>query len=474
MALHIQPTIAGLVGLSPRLALLGAVIFAAFLYVRDVRQRPNVTGAVWLPVIWVVLMGSKSIPQWLHILHIPIPIGSQEEGNPSEAFVHSMLIIGGLYVLNKRVVSLSKVFENNGWLMAFLLYCFVAILWSDFPFVAFKRWIKLLGHPIMALVILTEPDPDEALVTLFKRSAYFLVTASILVIKYYPNIGLRYDDWSGVPINVGIAQSKNHLGGGCMVLGLFLYWHFLRVWRADKSKARRDELRLVGLLLVMIGWLLHKSHDATATLCLLIGIGLIFLTGRRWIAKEFIGTYVLIALVGLLICEFEFGILDRVGHLTGHLATLLGRKELWRECLAIDTNPVFGAGYDSFWLGDRLRVLSEGRPWTPNEAHNGYLEIYLNLGWVGVFMLFALIIATFRRIRLELFRNPDWGRFELAFLAALVFYNLTEATFRGFSLTFFIFFIITMEYPVAEQEPASNLYERDRLKEEEGFVFVHK
>ena len=76
-----------------------------------------------------------------------------------------------------------------------------------------------------------------------------------------------------LPVNVGIAQSKNHLGGGCMVLGLFLFWHFLSVWRADKSKARRDELRLVGLLLVMIGYLLRKSHDATATLCLLIAIG---------------------------------------------------------------------------------------------------------------------------------------------------------------------------------------------------------
>ena len=84
MALHVQPTIAGLIGLSPHLGLLGAVIFVAFLYVRDVRQRPNVTGAVWLPVIWVVLMGSKSVPQWLHIFHIPIPIGSQEEGNPIE------------------------------------------------------------------------------------------------------------------------------------------------------------------------------------------------------------------------------------------------------------------------------------------------------------------------------------------------------------------------------------------------------
>ena len=57
MALHVQPTIAGLIGLSPHLGLLGAVIFVAFLFVRDVRQRPNITGAVWLPVIWVVLMG---------------------------------------------------------------------------------------------------------------------------------------------------------------------------------------------------------------------------------------------------------------------------------------------------------------------------------------------------------------------------------------------------------------------------------
>src|SRR5215831_4359302 len=295
MALHVQPTIAGILGLPPQLYLLGAVIFVAFLFVRDVRQRPNVTGAVWLPVIWVVLMGSKSIPQWLRILHIPIPIGSYEEGNPSEAFVHCMLIIGGLYVLNNRVVSLSEVFENNGWLMAFLLYCFVAILWSDFPFVAFKRWIKLLGHPIMALVVLTEPDPDEALVRLMKRSAYILVTFSIMAIKWFPEIGVRYDDWTGLALNVGISQSKNTLGCVCLIVGLFFIWHFLRTWRSDKSKARRDELRLLTVLLVMTAYLLRKSHDMTATLCLFVAVGVIFIVGRRWVNKKLIGTYVLAA-----------------------------------------------------------------------------------------------------------------------------------------------------------------------------------
>jgi len=437
MGLHLPPT----------LALFLTVGFVIFLFRRDIRQRPNVTGALWLPLIWVLLMASRSVAQWLYILHFPVALGSLEEGNPLDALVYSSLIIAGLYVLNKREVSLSEAFRNNGWLMAFLLYCFIAILWSDFPFVAFKHWIKVLGHPIIVLVLFTEPDPEEALVRLMKRSAYVLVPFSVLFIKYYPEIGRQFDEWTGLPMNNGIAQNKNGLGSLCLVLGFFFVWYFLKTWRAEKSKARRDELRLLGVFLVMIAWLLRQSHAATATLCLLIAIAVILVLQRPWVNKKLIGTYALLALVVLIVAELAFGVFDRVADFTGHQATIMGRAELWRQCLALHTNPIFGVGFESFWLGDRLQLLHEGRPWQPNEAHNGYLEIYLNMGLVGLFMLFGLIIATFRKIRFELFRNTDWGRFRLGFLAAIVFYNLTEATFRGLSLTWFVFFIIAMEYP---------------------------
>jgi len=460
-----EPTIASVIGVPPPIALLATIAFVFFLFVRDIRQKPNVTGALWLPVVWVVLMGSRSVVQWLYILHFPVPVGSSEEGNPLDAAVYSALIVAGLYVLNKRQVSLAEVFRNNGWVMAFLLYCFIAILWSDFPFVAFKRWIKVLGHPIMALILLTELDPGEALARLMKRSAYVLVTFSILAIKYYPDIGRRYDEWSGLAVNVGITQSKNMLGCGCLVLGFFFVWYFLQTWRAEKSKGRRDELRLLGGLLVMIAWLLRKSHDATATLCLVIAIAVTFVVGRRWVNKKLIGTYVLVALAGLVAAELAFGLFERVAEYMGHQSTIIGRMELWRQCLAVDTNPIFGAGFESFWLGDRLQMLHEGRPWQPNEAHNGYLETYLNLGLMGLFMLFGLIVATFRKIRLELVRNPDWGRFQLGFLAAILFYNLTEATFKGLSLTWFVFFVIAMKYPIAEYEPPLQSSETDELQE---------
>ncbi len=412
-----QPTIAALIGLPPPIALLGTVIFVWYLFRRDIRQRPNVTGAVWLPIIWVVLMGSRSISQWLAAFNFPIAVGSSDEGNPLDALVYLSLIFLGFNVLNKSI-------------------------------------------------LLTEPDPDEALLRLMKRSAYILVTFSILAIKYYPEVGRRFDEWTGLAVNVGISQSKNTLGCACLVLGFFFIWRFLRIWRTERSKVRRDELRLLGVLLLMIAYLLRKSHDATATLCLLIAITLIFVTGRQWFNKKLIGTYVVAALVGLVAAELAFGVFEQIGDLTGHSSTLMGRMELWRECLAVDTNPIFGVGFESFWVGDRLHLLREGRAWQPTEAHNGYLETYLNLGFVGLFMLFGLIIATFRKIRLDLFRTPDWGRFELGFLAAIVFYNLTEATFKGLSLTWFIFFIVAMKHPIAEYGPASQDSQRRELEED--------
>ena len=468
-----EPTVAALIGLPPSIGLFGGIIFVCYLFGRDARQKPNVTGALWLPTIWVMLIGSRSLSQWLVILNFPIALGSVEEGNPIDALVYATLIAAGVYVLDKRRVSLSEFIHNNGWITAFLLYCFIAILWSDFPFPSFKRWIKVLGHPVMALILLTEPDPEEALVTFIKRNAYVLLTFSIVAIKWYPEIGRRYDDWSGLAMNNGIAQNKNGLGGACFVLGYFLVWHFMRTWRTEKGKARKHELRLLFVLLLMAAYLLRKSHDATASLCLLIATTILFVTGRRWWNKKLIGVYVLIVLVGLGLAQLTFGVFTRVGELTGHESTLMGRMELWRDCLAVHTNPIIGVGFESFWMGDRLHLIKGGRPWQPNEAHNGYLETYLNMGFVGLFMLFGLIIATFRKIRTDLFRIPEWGRFELGFLAAVVCYNLTEAGFRGLSLTWFIFFIVAVKRPRTEYDPASEP-SAVRSVEEDTLVYMHR
>jgi exopolysaccharide production protein ExoQ len=305
----------------------------------------------------------------------------------------------------------------------------------------------------MVLIVFTEPDPEQALARLIKRTAYILVPFSILLIKYYPEIGRKFDDWTGQPMNNGVAINKNLLGSLCLVLGYFLFWHLLKTWRGPRDATRRKELCLIGGLLFMIGWLLWKAHSATSLLSLLIAILVVLVLGRRWVNKQAIGAYVVLAIIGLAVAELTFGIFERVVDLTGHEATIIGRAELWSQLLALHTNPILGVGFESFWLGDRLVLLSEGRPWVPNEAHNGYLETYLNLGLIGLLMLIGLFISTFCKIRTELLQNFDWGRFRLAFLVAVVFYNWTEASFRGLSLVWFAFYIIALDYPNFGYEP---------------------
>src|SRR5262249_8309286 len=435
MGIHLPPTVA--------LAL--TIAFIIFLFRRDIRERPSVTGAVWLPIVWLLLIGSRSPTQWLSLGGFQG--ASMEEGNPLDAWVYFILMAAGFYILNRRQVSLSEVFRNNGWLMAFLLYCFIAILWSDFPFIAFKRWIKILGHPIIALVLLTEPDPRQAIVTLMKRSAYVFVPLSILFIKYYPDLGRAFDSWSGAAMNCGINTNKNELGWMCLILGFFFFWYLLQILKTKKSKARRNELLLIGGLIYMIAWLQLKASCATSLFSFLIGGLVVIVLGLRVVNKRLIGFYILFAVIMFLSAELTFGVFDQVVNVSGHDATVAGRAELWRELLAWRTNPIFGVGFESFWLGDRLKQLWAEHWWQPTEAHNGYLETYVNLGLIGLFMLIALIIATTRKACLQALSDFEWARFRLGFLAAVVVFNWTEASFKGLCPVWFVFYIIAMDYP---------------------------
>jgi len=437
MGLHLSPTLAS--------CLTVAVII--FLFRRDIREKPDITAALWLPLLWLVLGCSRSVSAWLNIFGLPVSgAPSVEEGSPLDAWFYFALIIAGFCVLANRQVRLSEVVSNNGWLIVFLLYCFISITWSDFPFIAFKRWLKILGHPIMALIVLTEPDPKEALIRLMKRCAYIVVPVSILFIKYYPELGRGFSPWGGA-VCTGITTDKNALGGDCLILGYFFFWYLLQTWRNERSRWRRNELWLIAGFSIGIWWLFTQAHSATSSISLIVGILVLLFVGIRRINKNFIGTYMLAALVLLVIGEVTFGISSHFSESLGRGSDLSDRAPLWTSLLGLHTNPILGTGFESFWLGKRPLQLEGIFYFLPNEAHNGYLETYLTLGSIGVFLLVGLFIATFRKIRLDLFRNFEWGRYRLGFLVAVILYNWTEAAFKTLSPLWFVFYLIATDYP---------------------------
>ncbi len=432
------------------LALLIYLGFVVWLFRRDFREKPNVTGALWLPYLWVFISGSRFVSEWLAIFGLRVGGVSVEEGSPVDAVFFFGLIAGGLYVLHRRRVSLALFLRNNPWVAIYLAYCFLAVLWSDYPFVAFKRWTKLFGQPVMVLIVLTEPDPMEAFVRLFKRLAYVWIPISILFIKYFPELGRSYSYWTGQAMNNGINMGKNGLGFDCMVLGFFFFWYFLMVRQREKGAARKNELILCIVFLALDYWLLNLAQSSSSLVCTLIAIGVLLFLGLRFVKAQRIGAYLAAGVVICVLAEALFGIHETVISALGKDPTLTGRTEVWQFLLKADINPVLGEGFESFWLGDipkTLNAMYDPHSVVFNEAHNGYLETYLNLGLLGLMITLGLIVATFLKARQALINDFNFGRFRLAYLVAILIYNWSEAAFRTHSVPFFVFFLAAIDYP---------------------------
>jgi O-antigen ligase len=133
----------------------------------------------------------------------------------------------------------------------------------------------------------------------------------------------------------------------------------------------------------------------------------------------------------------------------GRNSTLTDRTKIWQILLNWDINPLLGVGFESFWLGDRMNQFSElFQGIMINEAHNGYLETYIQLGLLGVLITLAMLLAAYFKALRALVSNFDFGRFRLAYLFAFIAYNWTEAGFRTHCFPFFIFFLIAIDYNV--------------------------
>src|SRR4051812_26582438 len=229
-----------------------------FLFWRDLqKQRQEIS---WVPLVWMFLAGSRWVSSWLSLSGPLQSVDAYAEGSPVDRAVFFTLILCGAFVLSKREINWGRLFARNPWIVLYLLYCLSSILWTDEPFILLKRWIKDLGNPIMALVVLTEERPYEALGTTLKRLSFLLLPLSVLFIRYYPDLGRTYHV-DGSPMYTGVGHQKNDLGLMCLTAGLYFAWTMIQ--RKDEGRPQRTDW-LDLLLIGMMAWLLRMSDSQTS------------------------------------------------------------------------------------------------------------------------------------------------------------------------------------------------------------------
>jgi len=435
--------------MNPLLSTLVYAIGILGLFLLDRDWRAHTSPALWIPVLWISIGGSRMLSVWMGWTSMSVGADQYLEGSPLDRNILTAMFAIAVLVLIARGQRVAALLRANWPILLFFLYCGVSIAWSDYPDVSFKRWTKSLADFAMVLVVLTERNRTAAVKRFLAWSGFVLLPGSIVLIKYYPDLGRTYDRWAGNMAVTGVATDKNMLGVICFVFGLGAVW---RVTLALREGARKSAgpLFAQGMLLLTALWLLWKANSMTSISCLVFGSGLILVTSFPSLARKralihlmVVGT--LAMSISALFLHVGSGLVETVGR----NSTLTGRTDLWQHLLELDTHPLLGTGFGSFWLGPRLEKLWAIYWWHPNESHNGYLETYLNLGWVGVAVLGVLIVTGYRHVLNVLRREPEMGRLCLAFFVAALAYNFTEAAFKTMNVVWIVFLLAIAVLPKA-------------------------
>lgn len=414
------------------------------------KNRPRF-GVLWIPAIWLFLLSSRPISMWLGVSPSFSNVDATQayvEGSPIDRTVFICLELAAMAVLLSRSTRVGSLLRRNALILFYCAFCLVSVFWSDFPLVSFKRWTKSLGDIGMVLIILSESDPLAALTRLLTRLGFLLFPLSILFIKYYPEIGRRFtNSWASEA--TGVAIQKNELGLICMMYGICFLWMLVAVYREREQLGRLRRFLTYGTISSMIIWLLSECRSTTSIVGFLSAGGVMWLSSRPS-RKPAVVHLLVLTVLGLAVAGMFVDSSGGMVQALGKDPSLTGRKDIWSILLGLDRNSWIGTGFESFWLGRRLEFMRAALPNFPiNEAHNGYLEVYLNLGWAGICFVALLLVTGYIRIISAIRRNSAEGSVLLGFYLSVIFYSFTEASFRSPSLSWLFLLLVVVGAPRA-------------------------
>jgi exopolysaccharide production protein ExoQ len=336
-------------------------------------------------------------------------------GGPGIRAAYAAFYLFFVVLLALRYWTPLKVLVQEKWIFLFWLWAVASTVWSPLPGQTLRRSVAVLGTIIAGLFVATRFEPRQQLKVL-SYSIGLAAVASLIACLFYPDYAIaKTGEWTGV------FYQKNVLGH-TMALGIFCNV-FLAIGR---KKGRFAEI----VMALLCGGLLIMSQSVTAMI--VCTIMLLVLRFRRLLvlrARKLVPIVTASLIVGVPVGIYAIQHMGEILKALGRDATLTGRIPLWNEVFnEISTHPIAGFGYSAFWYtaeGDRIHAKLG---WAAMHAHDGYIEITLALGLIGIALFLAgLVRNIFRGIsvaRESTSIEEFWPLFYLVFVAVD---NVTES-----------------------------------------------
>jgi exopolysaccharide production protein ExoQ len=382
------------------------------------------------------------------------PLWRQETGFERDEFRGDplvQLIWIGMYVILILLVAvrwrevLATALRGKLILLLVGLVC-ASILWSFAPEVTFRRSVALTMTTLFGAYLATRYSIREQL-TMFAGVLGFAGVLSLLFVLAFPQYGLGTGPNEGAW--EGIFLQKNVLGR-YMAFGAMAFF-ILAAGRYVNPAAGWAGFVLCGLLVLL-------SDSTTALLSLLVFAALfaIYVNFRRVVSPSRL-IFVLCGLAGTAFAVLLINLSPVLGFF-GKSITLTGRTGLWNVVTTqIGYRPALGYGYGGFWLGEEgpsgrvWRALN----WEPTHAHNGFLEIMLGVGVVGLLVfLTGFLFYLLRALVWAHAAGELLSLWPVAFFVSLVLYSSTQSVLMEQNNILWIFYVATaLSIPVSLRSP---------------------
>lgn len=344
------------------------------------------------------------------------------EGQPGLQLAFGVLYLSIFIILVVRMrTSALEILKKDKWTVVLCLWALSSALWSVDPGESFRRSLGLIGTSMAGLYVASKFEPKQQL-RMIALVIGLGAVASLVVGALVPSLGVTSDgSW------VGVYLIKNTMGR-MMALGALAF--ALLAFSERRHRWGRIALFLLCFTLLIL------SRSATAmvvTLLILVLLPLhkiLYLRASRLLAASAILVPVV---VGAVIWVVEYS--DEILLNLGRTSSLSGRIPLWRIVWdEIMQRPILGYGFTAFWNSWEGQRVSDTVAWdvAVPHAHNGFLEIWLGLGIIGLILMLANLTLNFRRAIHAARSHRDiehlWPMFLLIFT---VLYNLTENSLLG-------------------------------------------
>jgi O-antigen ligase len=325
------------------------------------------------------------------------------------------------------------------YLLAYLAFAGASVLWAFSPELSFIRYVQQLM--VIASIIIPgffAARSVDLMRGLFLSFGFAVILNIFFVIQGYQTVADKLEIGYS-----GYFPGKNYLGE-CVGVAILLSLHELFY-----SGLRR----IVGMATLTISIvLMFYSNSKTSLGLALIAPFAAILMLMAWRAKRISPavTFLSAVLGYMLFAKLTGFSMNRLAYMLYGDSTFTGRQVIWDYvALEIAHKPVFGWGYQSFWLvGPQGPSVVNAPGWvkTMPNAHNGYYDTVLEMGYIGLALLMTFIAATLHAVRRVAQRNFARAWVILSILLFIMMHNGLESTWmRGFEFLWLVFLILAAD-----------------------------